>query len=182
MKQNKKIPMLVTGLVAICLLSGVVLAASTAGGSSDPLVSYSYFTESILPDLLKGVEDEAEDVADDLRDDFDDQIADYTAEMEVLAAQAVAQGAGSSGSSADGAYTVINLTAGQTLSLNAGDEVMLRIGFATVSGGTPALINSTAGTELSNGGSLVTNNLYLCTIDGRTLTAGNSSTWILLRS
>lgn len=169
----------IVGAVALCLLAGVAFAASTAGSSSDPLVSYSYFTTTVIPDLLAAVEGRAETTAEELRTDFDSQVTDYTAEMEALAAQAVAQGAGSSASS--GAYSVINLAAGESVTLNAGAEVMLRIGSATVSGGSPALIDSTDGTELSDGGSLTTNHIYLCTINGRTLTAGNSSTWILLR-
>lgn len=182
MKRYNKwsVRMTAMALTGICLLGGVALAASSAGSVGDPLVSYSYFAETILPNLLSDVEGKAEDVADDLRADFDDQLATYTDEVEALAAELAAQ-SGSGGSTA-AAYTVLTLAAGESIALDAGDEVLLRIGSATVSGGSPALINTTAGTELANGGSLVANNLYLCTINGRTLTAGGSTTWILLRS
>ncbi len=182
MKKNGTWTIRTTAIVLMTsvLLGGVVLAASTAGDKNDPLVSYSYFTETILPDLLADVEDEAEGVADDLRADFDDQIATYTTEMTTIVDE-VLESQGGTVESSSAAYSVLKLAAGETLTLNAGDEVMLRIGTATVSGGTPALINTTAGTDLANGGSLVTNNLYLCTIDGRTLTAGGSEAWILVR-
>lgn len=166
--------------VAVCFLTGVVYAATTAGGSTDPLVSLSYFTQTIVPDLLSDVESEAEDVRDDMTADFDDKIAAYEAEIADLMAQVEASQGTSDVESA--AYSVLTLQPGETVSLNAGDEVMLRIGTATVTGGTPALISTTDGTSLSSGGSLVTNHLYLCTINGRTLTAGSSETWILLRS
>lgn len=169
---------MVIALVAVCLLGGVVYAAATAGSRTDPLVSLSYFESQITPDLLADAQDEAEDIRDDMTDDFDDKIDDYADEIAALVAQVESAG-GESSSSAT--YTVVTLAAGETLALNVGDEVMLRIGTASVSGGSPALINTTTGETLGDGGSLVTNHLYLCTIDGRTLTAGSATTKVLLR-
>ncbi len=171
----------VIAFTTTCLLGGVVVAATVIpGDKNDPLVSLSYFENRILPDLLKDAEGEAEDVRDDMLDDFDDKISDYEKEIVTLV-EGVEDSLTGAQSSAAAAYSVITLQPGETLSLDAGDEVMLRIGSATITGGTPALISTTAATELSDGSSLVKNQLYLCTINGRTLTAGDSETWVLVR-
>lgn len=170
---------LAVGLAATCLLGGVALAA--AGDKSDPFITLSYLTQTILPQLLEDVEDETQDLREDMTDDFDDKISDYQDEMESLLLD-VSDNLGSQAQTENYVYSVVTLTQGQTLSMNVGCEVMLRIGSATVAGENGvALIDTSSASELYSGGSLVTNHLYLCTIDGRTLTATAGTTKVLVR-
>ena len=61
-------------------------------------------------------------------------------------------------------------------------EVMLRVGSAVcVSPSAPGLINETTGAVLNNGGTLVTNNLYMMTIEGRGVQATAATTKVLVR-
>ena len=59
---------------------------------------------------------------------------------------------------------------------------MLRVGTATcVSPSSPGLIDETAASTLNNGGALVTNHLYMVTIDTRSVTATAATTKLLVR-
>ena len=74
------------------------------------------------------------------------------------------------------------MTNGQTMSLNVGCEVLLRVGTATVrSDGSPALIDLTSGGTVNSGASLTKNHLYMSTIEGRSLTAGANTVKLLVR-
>ncbi len=182
MKKSNKwgVRTIAIGLVASCLLGGVVLASTTTGGQSDPIVSLSYFTQRILPDLLKDGEKKAETTRNTMTTQFDKKIDDYTDEVADMVTKVEGQLEDMEAASA-AAYSVVTLVDGESIALDVGAEVMLRIGSATVTGGSPALIDTTGGIELGDGGSLVKNHLYLCTIDGRTLTGGAGTTKVLLR-
>ena len=77
---------------------------------------------------------------------------------------------------------MVTLTNGQTLIGDIGCEVMLRVGSAVcVTPSSPGLINETDGTVLNNGGALVTNHLYMMTIEGRGVKATAATTKVLVR-
>jgi hypothetical protein len=59
---------------------------------------------------------------------------------------------------------------------------MLRVGSAVcVAPSAPGLINETDGKVLNNGGALVTNHLYMMTVEGRGVQATAATTKVLVR-
>lgn len=176
MKQNKKWPIRVMSLAlaAVCLCGGVALAA---GDKTDPLITLSYLEETFMPDLLKDITAQTENAKEELEDQFSDDLDSYESNMNQLVAGAQA---GDSGETS--AYAVVSMTSGQKMALGVGCEVMLRVGSATVTAATsPALIDTTTGDTLTNGGSLVQNHLYMATISDRTLNATASTVMLLVR-
>ena len=86
------------------------------------------------------------------------------------------------GTTTPSTFTVVTLSSGQTLTCDIGCEVMLRVGTATcVAPSTPGLIDESAGSTLSNGGSLVQNHLYMMTVEGRGVKATAATTKLLVR-
>ena len=120
MKQNKKWSMRIASfcLAGACLCGGAVLAAG--GDESDPLVTLSYLTQTVTPNILKQVDEQAAKRQSELLAQLNTAIADYK--------MAVEGGGASGGTSAS--YSVVTLTSGQTLAMGVGCEVMLRVGTA----------------------------------------------------
>ena len=171
MKQNKKWSMRIASfcLAGACLCGGAVLAAG--GDESDPLVTLSYLTQTVTPNILKQVDEQAAKRQSELLAQLNTAIADYK--------MAVEGGGASGGTSAS--YSVVTLTSGQTLALGVGCEVMLRVGTATLAANTdPGLIDVSTGGTLNNGGALTANHLYMATIADRTVQA-TAATVKLLR-
>lgn len=157
---------------AIVLTSGAALAA-TGGSKSDPLITLSYLKEKVIPDILDQFDEEIRDVNKDLQSDLADQIDEYEEEMEALL---------ESGSVGSDTYELVTLTSGQTLALDVGCEVMLRVGSATVNAATaPALIDVSTGGTVNAGTSLTKNHLYMATISDRTLTPTADTVKLLVR-
>ena len=148
----------------ICFLFTVAYAAN-AGSANDPLVTLSYLTNTFSKQVQTMV-----DQAVDAR----------KTEMEQDLAKVLAQGGG--GSASGNVFTVVTLTQGQSLVGDVGCEVMLRIGTAAC-GTTDSvgLIDTTTGANLGNGGALVTNHLYMVTINPRTVTATSGTVKVLAR-
>ena len=148
-------------LAGSCLAAGAVALA--AGDQNDPLVTLSYLTQKVLPDLEKSTQEKADAKSEEL-----------TKQFEELASQS---GTGSSAS-----YQVVTLSAGQRMNLGLGAEVMLRVGSATAGAAVnPALVDTTTGGNLNNGGALVQNHLYMMTIEGRGVRATAATTKLLVR-
>lgn len=149
-------------LAAACLGTGVALAAG--GDQSDPLVTLSYLEQTAIPQIVEQVEEKTAVRQKELEQSFNSLIA---------------QG-GSGGTSAS--YTLVSMTSGQTMSLEVGCEVLLRIGSATVNANTsPALIDLSTGGTIESGTSLTRNHLYMATIADRTLTATAGDVKLLVR-
>lgn len=154
-------------LAGSCLCASAALAAG--GDQSDPLVTLSYLTKTVTPDILAQVEEKAQLRQEALLEQF----------SAVLENQSGSTGSGSSGSAS---YVVVTLSSGQKLNLGVGCEVMLRVGSATVSAAdSPALIDSTTGESVGSGTALTANHLYMATIEGRTLTASAGTVKLLVR-
>lgn len=148
------------GLLAVsfALMTTVSLAAE-AGSSGDPLVTLSYLNGTFMDTILQRV---------------DQKIAERTGQ----AYTPVSPSGGDNVSS----FTVITLSAGQVLTGDVGCEVMLRIGTAScVSSSAPGLIDETTAAVLNDGGDLVTNHLYMMTIEGRGIQAGSGTTKLMVR-
>ena len=107
MKQNKKWSMRIASfcLAGACLCGGAVLAAG--GDESDPLVTLSYLTQTVTPNILKQVDEQAAKRQSELLAQLNTAIADYK--------MAVEGGGASGGTSAS--YSVVTLTSGQTLAM-----------------------------------------------------------------
>lgn len=171
-KKDKRIlAALLAGILCLC---GAAMAAGS-GTASDPLVTLSYLNQTVAPELLGQMDSKVNDRAAELENTLNQSIAEYSQKME----QALASAGGNSGSAN---YALVTLTSGQKLNLALGTEVMLRVGSATcVSSSNPGLVDSTAGSTLNNGGSLVTNHLYLATIEGRSVSASSGTVKLLVR-
>ena len=96
--------------------------------------------------------------------------------------QLLQQSGGGTGSASSVEFQVVTLSKGQTLTGDIGCEVMLRVGTAScVSPSSPGLIDETTAGTLNNAGALVTNHLYMMTIEGRGVKAGSATTKLLVR-
>ena len=127
-----------TTLCALLALAGLTAIASTASGGAgsqaDPLVTLSYLTETFTGQVMERV---------------DERIVQRNA---ALSAEL------------GGAYAAVTLSAGQTLSGEAGCELLLRSGSAVCvadSAGVPGLVDATSGGSVNGGGTLQANHLYL---------------------
>ena len=151
-------------LATACLGAGVVLAAG--GDENDPLVTLSYLEQTAISQVVEEVEEHA--AVRQREESFDSLIAQYRQE--------------SAGGGTSASYTLVTMTSGQTMSLEVGCEVLLRIGCATVNANTsPALIDLSTGGTVESGTSLTRNHLYMATIADRTLTATAGDVKLLVR-
>ncbi|MDE6954675.1 MAG: hypothetical protein K2P18_02780 [Oscillospiraceae bacterium] len=148
----------------VCFLFTVAYAAN-AGGANDPLVTLSYLNTT----FSKQVQGMVDQTVDQRR-----------AEMEDALAKVLEQGG--TGTAGGNVFSVVTLSQGQTLVGDVGCEVMLRIGSA-VCGSTDSvgLIDTTTGANLSSGGGLATNHLYMVTISTRSVTATSGTVKVLAR-
>ena len=160
----KQIKLAALTLTVFWLCAGAALAAG-GGSQSDPLVTLSYLTQTVQPDILRQVDERANTRQADLMTQFEHRLDQLQ---------------GGTGGSA--AYTLVTLSSGDRLELEVGCELMLRVGSAAVNSATePALIDMTTGGTLANAGSLVQNHLYMATIPDRTVTASAGTVKLLVR-
>lgn len=175
MTLKKKLLISLGVLIAVVFISGAsILAATTLGTSSDPLVTLSYLTGKLKPQLMSDVSASISAAQASLQPSLDAKISGFKQDID-------AKLAGSSGTTAPTAtFSVVTLTAGQTVSCTIGTEILLRIGTAAAVGETPALVDSTSASTLSSGEALTTNHMYLVTIQGNGFKA-TSTVKVLLR-
>lgn len=160
-------------LLALTLLLGTGVAVASGGDKKDPLVTLSYLEDVVIPEILDLLSKETKSVDKQLKQDLADRIEEYEDEMEALVSDT------SVGSET---YVLVTLTKGQTMALEVGCEMMLRVGTATVNAATnPALIDVTTGGGVNGGTSLVKNHLYMSTIPDRTLTPTADTVKLLVR-
>ena len=127
MKPKKKILAL---LLAAVILTGGISALAAAGTSDNPLVTLSYLTDTFKKSILAQT---------------DSKLAAAQSTYEAKLEQKI-QSSGNSGTTI-GAYSVVRMTNGQTLTLNKNCEVMLRSGTVQYSGN--ALTDTTSGSILA---------------------------------
>ena len=167
---KKKRFLITVGLLLSVL---VVSAGAAAGSASDPLISLSYLEDTFLPAVVDQVDALAEDRQEELEGKFSAQIQQYKTEMKGLV---------DSGSAGEASYVLVTLTQGQTMALDVGCELMLRVGSATVTCGTnPARIDISTGGTLNKGVALEKNHLYMATIPDRVLTPTAATVKVLVR-
>ena len=148
----------------VCFLFTVAYAAN-AGSADDPLVTLSYLNGP----FLEQVQSLVDDTVDGRKTELEEALAEVLDRHE--------------GGAADGyVFKVVTLSKGDTLVGDVGCEVMLRIGTAVCgSVESVGLIDTTAGTVLEDGESLVTNHLYMVTISTRSVTATSGTVKVLAR-
>ncbi len=159
MKKNRWVLRLVTLLV----ISGTLMTAAFAaevGSEGDPLVTLSYLNEVFLDEVLDRVDDKIEE-----------RNRDIAREM-----------GGQAGSTSSDTFAVVTLANGQQLTGDIGCEVMLRVGSAVcVAPSAPGLVDETAASSINGGSPLITNHLYMMTIEGRGVKATSETVKILVR-
>ena len=158
MKPKKKILAL---LLAAVILTGGISALAAAGTSDNPLVTLSYLTDTFKKSILAQT---------------DSKLAAAQSTYEAKLEQKI-QSSGNNGT-AIGAYSVVRMTNGQTLTLNTNCEVMLRSGTVQYSGN--ALTDTTSGGVLVQGNTVQKNHLYF-SADGTAILQATSSVTILIR-
>ena len=179
-------------LLVALLLAGYMAMAAESGSRDDPLVSTSYITEELMPNLNKRIDEaiaaKTKSFSEDLNRQYDSIVADLEAAYEdfgrnasgdnlndpafidAVANAVIAKQGGGSESSSGIVETMkkVDVSNGKTVKLSLGSEVLLRLGSANcVASSSPGLIDVTTGGELSNGGALSKNHLYMCTVEGR---------------
>ena len=174
MKLKKKLLISLVVIVAVAFISGVsILAASTFGTSSDPLVTLSYLTGKLKPQIMAEVDANINDVQSSLSNELDAKIDAFKSDIN-------AQTGGSTGGEA-GTFILLTLSQNQTLQCSVGTELLLRIGSASATGSSPAMVDSTTGTTLNAGSSVQTNHMYMVTIQGNGLKATSGTVKVLVR-
>ena len=163
MKKNRWFLRMTVLLILSLALNCTVSLAAEAGSSQDPLVTLSYLNDTFLGQIMEKV---------------DAKIAQRNSQI----VQELGGQTSIGGTTTASTFTVVTLSNGQTLTGDIGCEVMLRVGTATcVAPSTPGLIDESAGSTLSNGGSLVQNHLYMMTVEGRGVRATAATTKLLVR-
>ena len=172
MKMKKKWTAVLSAALALSIL-GVGVATAANGDENDPLVTLSYLEETAIPQVVDEVEKKAEVLQQELEEDFSNQVSQYKKEVQALA---------NAGDTGGASYTLVTLASGQTMYLDVGCELMLRVGTAKVNAATsPALIDIATGGSLNNGTSLTKNHLYMATIADRTITPTAATVKLLVR-
>ena len=149
---KKRIIIIILCAVLALALGFSVFAATSYGSEDDPLITKSYLTKILLPQL---------------QEDFQEELDAAVAEIE---------------RDGSGEFTVITLSKGQTVKCGVGCEVMLRIGSAEAMGDSaPAMVNTTTAESIFKGYKLEVNNLYLVTIEGNGFKATSDNTKLLIK-
>ncbi len=166
MKTKKKIMLALGVLVAVAFISGAsILAATTLGTSTDPLVTLSYLTGKLKPQIMSDVNAGISAAEASLAPSLDAKISGFKADIDSKSSSSSSQTAG---------FAVVSLNQNQTLVCGIGTEILLRLGTASAVGSAPALVDSTSGSTLSAGGALTANHMYLVSIQGNGLKATSS--------
>lgn len=152
---------------SVMLAFGGFVLANT-GGSEDPLISLSYLQQTILPQLTVEGQSYGDSASGEMVERMDEAIASLREEL-----------SGDTGTVNH--FQLVSLSQGQSVALDVGAQVVLRIGSCQVEAdSSPALVNLTQGGSLDSGGSLTENHLYLSTIAGRKLIALGGSVKVMI--
>ena len=154
-------------LLGVMLVSGVtIIAVTSMGTQSDPLVTLSYLNSKFKPEIMAELKTEITKASEDTAKSINGKIDEFKAD---ISGSGVGTGTAPTGTAET--FKLVSLTNGQTLSCSVGSELLLRLGTATASGVAPALINETTGSVLAVGGVVTANHMYLVTIEGNGIKA-----------
>lgn len=154
--KRKKLLTVLAAMVILALGVGIgAYAASNYGTQSDPLVAKSYLDNVLTPQLQQ---------------QFQAQLDESVSAMEQQIAGAASSGAAN--------FASVSLGNGQTLTGDAGCEIILRTGSATVIGSS-GLADVTDGVMLSAGSAVTQNHLLTIGGNGSGLTAASATTLLV---
>jgi uncharacterized protein with PhoU and TrkA domain len=127
-------------VIAVSMVLSAVYAAADPGDSNDPLVTLSYITKTLMPQIEDVIDEKIEDALDGKTQETPDSKPTAT----------------------DNTYEIITAKAGQMLIGDEGTEMILRSGDATiVSGAQGGVSDLTAGLDLTQGAFVPKNHLLL---------------------
>lgn len=157
-------------LVSVALV-GAFSASATSGDQTDPLITLSYLTQVIKPELLSKVDEQVAANEQELLSKVDSAIDGYSKEMEEALG----------GASGDGAvYAAVTLSKDELLCPGAGVEILLRTGTATVlAGSVPVVLDATSGSTVGIGGAIQANHLYVVPLEGAVISATTDCTLLV---
>ena len=144
------------GIAMLLLLFMVTASASTAGTSSDPLITLSYlsgtFTPSLKKDYLQVLDDASAAAMKKLGEIYGDYASyDFTP-----------------------GFMRVSFAAGDTVMLSMGSSFILLSGSATLTSANGAVINISSGREAAAGSQLVQYQRYFCVEDTTAIITANS--------
>lgn len=157
-------------LVSVALI-GAFSASATAGDQTDPLITLSYLTQVVKPDLLNKVDEKVSANEKALLDKVNAAIDEYSKDMEESLGGTVGNGA---------AYTAVTLSKDELLCPDAGVEILVRTGSAKVlAGSVPVVHDATSGAAVGIGGNLQANHLYVAPLEGAVIQAVTDCTLLV---
>ena len=160
-------------LAAIALVSGAsIMAYASPGSQTDPFITLSYLTDIFKPQVMADVGRTEQE----LTRVFDEKLAALEAQLEASKSNSTQAAPGTADR-----FSVVTLSRGQQMTCSVGTEVMLRIGTATGTGSSPALVDYTSGDTITSGTALTTNHMYLVTIEGNGVRATADLVRVLVR-
>ena len=148
MKKNKWGVRLACLLLIAGTIAGVAFAAGDQGTEIDPLVTRSYLEEVVAPGILVKIEE---------------QIEARVATLE----EKIQSGGGAT-------FATVEASAGKTLTLSAGSQVILRTGTGSANG----LLDSTDGVITE--GVLSPNHLYIAVGEGQMVLVSTDAVFLVL--
>ena len=174
MKRSNRITAIVGVLILVSVtLVGAFSVSATGGDQADPLITLSYLTQVVKPELLGKVDEQVKANEQALLGKVDTAIADYTKKMEEALGGTNGEGA---------VYTVIQLSKGELLYPVTGGEILLRSGSASVLSASipaPVLHDATSGAAMGIGGALQLNHLYVIPVEGTVIAATTDCTLLV---
>jgi len=142
MKKSKQVRTILCVILAVTVLTAfAAMAAGGAGSKADPLVTLSYLTDTFTEQIL-------------------DKVDGLLAERNAVLSKELSVQLAPDSPAGSGGYTAVTLTAGQTLTGEAGCEVLVRSGAVRCTG-AGVLIDTTAGSSLGDEAQLTADHLYL---------------------
>ncbi len=132
-----------TVCLVLLLLAGGATALAAVGTAENPLVTLSYLTNTFTQKILAQTEGKITAKQDAYEQKLESKL----------------QGSGSA------SYSVVSLAKGQTLTGQAGCEVLLRDGTAVCISAASGFLDTTTGGTLEGGQALSRNHLYLLSAD-----------------
>ncbi len=171
MKNHASIVLSAFVLVGVIAVAGIS-ASATGGDQTDPLITLSYLTQVVKPELMEMVDEQVAANETALSEKIDAAIADYSEQMEQMLEQ---------NDKAGSSYVTVKLAAGNILIPAAGSEILLCSGSVKLtSDSASVLYDTTAGSSLNKGSALAANHLYLVPVD-ETGIAATANSVLLVR-
>ncbi|MBQ6539634.1 MAG: hypothetical protein IJL71_01230 [Oscillospiraceae bacterium] len=169
MKKRERIITIAVTAAAVLLVVGITaLAAGAFGSRDDPLVTLSYITGKVEPEVKDYAEEKAAASEKELEKTFDQKLSDYSASINDKLSEGTVYDEGS-------VFAALKLEDGKTVRCGTGTEIMVRSGTVKTGSGFKAS-DTTSGTE--SGSTLTVNHMYVVTEDGQ-ITASGSVTLLI---